>query len=319
MSSSTSIADSIRPLSIYEESIRTPQQWDSIYSQAAKVARSPDPLVDDNTPIMERNIRKTRRSHPPTSTRYFPVETGEPSPTKRDTSSTRSGPGNSSATQQNKTNLGVEIVQAMCKTHGNRVATFQYLECGMRLLSPPNDLNLVPGRFSSQGVELEIQVEMHPKPSKNEASTGDTSSSNPFADGAYALPSLITYQPNDCITANERPPHARKSAGLKSLRVAAKAAFSKHSAAPDSGSPTESFVSAVEYPQTLRPEASKRAQTTSILDTKNNISAKQILGEAPPTLVQDFAIPKKSNRKSIHPPSTQGNRLGKSGSSSSNS
>ncbi|KAH6717474.1 hypothetical protein BKA61DRAFT_573511 [Leptodontidium sp. MPI-SDFR-AT-0119] len=307
MSSSTSIADSIRPLSIYEESIRTPQKWDSIYSQAAKVARGPGPLVDDNTPIVERNIRKTRRSHPPTSTRYFPVETGEPSPTKRDTSSTRSGPGSSGDGGRGRRASSIIFLDRFKRNsteqdeprgrdsssyvQNTRQQSRDRSVSGMRdeaPVTPKRSESRTRWFFKSRSRARNSSRDAPStiKPSKNEASTGDTSSSNPFADG---------------------------------LRVAVKAAFSKHSTAPDSGSPTESFVSAVEYPQTLRPEASKRALTTSVLDTKNNISAEQILGEAPPTLVQDFAITKKSNRKSIHPPSTQGNRPGKSGSSPSNS
>ncbi|PVH81568.1 hypothetical protein DL98DRAFT_170342 [Cadophora sp. DSE1049] len=87
-SSSTSVAESIRPISIYEESVRTPQQWDTVYAQAAAAARgldSPAKAVEDNTPIMERNIRKTRRSHPPTS-RYFPAENEDSGSSQRDSS-----------------------------------------------------------------------------------------------------------------------------------------------------------------------------------------------------------------------------------------
>jgi len=54
---------------------RSPEQWDSIYAQAAVLARNNGVLPrrdDDKTPIMERNIRKNRKSHPPTS-RYFPL------------------------------------------------------------------------------------------------------------------------------------------------------------------------------------------------------------------------------------------------------
>lgn len=87
-SSSTSMAESVRPISIYDESIRTPQQWDTVYAQAAAAihsVESPAKTVEDGTPIMERNIRKTRRSHPPTS-RYFPAEDDDSGSSHRDNS-----------------------------------------------------------------------------------------------------------------------------------------------------------------------------------------------------------------------------------------
>ncbi|KAH9209413.1 hypothetical protein DL95DRAFT_25873 [Leptodontidium sp. 2 PMI_412] len=87
-SSSTSMAESVRPISIYDESVRTPQQWDALYAQTAAAARgleSPTKPVEDNTPIMERNIRKARRSHPPTS-RYFPAENEDSGSAQRDSS-----------------------------------------------------------------------------------------------------------------------------------------------------------------------------------------------------------------------------------------
>ncbi|KUJ08905.1 uncharacterized protein LY89DRAFT_328852 [Mollisia scopiformis] len=86
LSSAASITESIRPISIYEESIRTPQQWDEIYSQAAHLARGPRPVeLADDTPIMERNIKKNRKKHPPTS-RYFPLESEDSNSSKRESS-----------------------------------------------------------------------------------------------------------------------------------------------------------------------------------------------------------------------------------------
>ncbi|KAE8451341.1 hypothetical protein EG329_003970 [Mollisiaceae sp. DMI_Dod_QoI] len=87
LSSRASITDSVRPISIYEESIRTPQQWEEVYSQAAILARGRPPIdpTDDNTPIMERNIKKKGKRHPPTS-RYFPLESEDSSSSKRGSS-----------------------------------------------------------------------------------------------------------------------------------------------------------------------------------------------------------------------------------------
>ncbi|CZR55013.1 uncharacterized protein PAC_04899 [Phialocephala subalpina] len=86
LSSAASITESIRPISIYEESIRTPQQWDDLYSQAAQLARGRPPVdpADENVPIMERNIKK-KKKHPPTS-RYFPLESEDSNSSKRESS-----------------------------------------------------------------------------------------------------------------------------------------------------------------------------------------------------------------------------------------
>ncbi|KAF8860045.1 hypothetical protein BDZ45DRAFT_326964 [Acephala macrosclerotiorum] len=86
LSSAASITESIGPISIYEESIRTPQQWEDIYSQAAQLARGRPPIdpADDNVPIMERNIKK-KKKHPPTS-RYFPLESEDSNSSKRESS-----------------------------------------------------------------------------------------------------------------------------------------------------------------------------------------------------------------------------------------
>jgi hypothetical protein len=82
-SSRTSIAESVRPVtSIYEESIRTPEQWDVIYAKAAKLASSEN--MPDTAPILEGNIRKSRRGL--ITSIFFPLEEQEPWNTNRNTS-----------------------------------------------------------------------------------------------------------------------------------------------------------------------------------------------------------------------------------------
>ncbi|KAK0117934.1 hypothetical protein ONS95_012246 [Cadophora gregata] len=85
-SSGMSMAGSFRPISIHEDSVQNPQQWDTAYAQATIAARgldSPAKAAEDNTPIMERNIRKIHRSHPPTP-RYFPADSEDSRPSQRE-------------------------------------------------------------------------------------------------------------------------------------------------------------------------------------------------------------------------------------------
>ncbi|KAL2063246.1 hypothetical protein VTL71DRAFT_5051 [Oculimacula yallundae] len=87
-SSNTSMAESLRPISIYDESVRAPREWDSIYSQNSSAAPgldSPAKPVEGDTPMMERNPRRNRTSHPPTS-KYFPSEHEESGSSQRDSS-----------------------------------------------------------------------------------------------------------------------------------------------------------------------------------------------------------------------------------------
>jgi len=104
VSASTSVKDnsadnSIRqtivqspPTSIYEELVRTPQQWDAIYAQAGRMANASQTLIPvaDDVPIMQRNIKKTYKASQKTSVDgYFPAQTsvsGEGS-SKRESSS----------------------------------------------------------------------------------------------------------------------------------------------------------------------------------------------------------------------------------------
>ncbi|CZS95065.1 uncharacterized protein RCO7_05897 [Rhynchosporium graminicola] len=87
-SSSTSMAESLRPISLYDEMIQSPRDWDTISAQNTTATRSlasPTKNLEESTPIMEREARRNRPSHPPTS-RYFPDENEELGSSQRDSS-----------------------------------------------------------------------------------------------------------------------------------------------------------------------------------------------------------------------------------------
>jgi hypothetical protein len=319
-SSRTSIAESIRPAtSIYEESIRTPEQWDAIYAKAAKLASSEN--VPDTTPIMERNIRKSRRTHaPPPTSRFFPPEDQEPWNTTRDTSAAstsrnsitsgrQSSEGNNGRRPSSEVSGGRQSASSVEQSESREAprgrASSNYVrqqrqqsqDCSISGFRDENKVleatieaansrpRLLSFRRSRSRVRTSNDEPITKQRTRDSVDVAlDHSAENPlaFLNNDYTPPQLELASPVD-------KSHDSKSKsnmpGLKGLKSATKAAFSRHTAMPDS--PSGSFSSLGEGPNISppRPRMSKRAVTTSSVDVVPSKAGASI--QSP--LVKDFA------------------------------
>jgi hypothetical protein len=320
-SSSTSIAESFRPTSIYEESIRSPEQWDSIYAQAAALARNNGVLPkedDDNTPIMERNIRKSRKpqkSHPPTS-RYFPLANDpDSSSSLRDTSaastartSVRSSQNSGDSQGHREPNVssgqttdirdtsaeGSEMTESDRGRKGSNYINHHRQQSGDQAVTVAPDQSKGPEPMTSsethdssdpfQRSRSRLQGSTDSIPSTARPPTGDgirsAADMRPTRGEKSKRPPLSHTSPTDGSLKHERKRSRSRSAvrGLIDLKNAAISAFSRHSATPSS--PTESFETAAESQTSTsqRPSSSNHAATTGAMSEAPS-KAEPILGE----------------------------------------
>jgi hypothetical protein len=322
-SSRTSITESIRPAtSIYEESIRTPEQWDAIYAKAAKLASSEN--VPDTTPIMERNIRKSRRTHaPPPTSRFFPPEDQEPWNTTRDISaastsrnSITSGRQSSEANNGRRPSSevsggqqsGSSVEQSESREAPRGRASSSYVR---QQRQQSRDRSIFGFRDEDKVSEATIEVansrprllsfrrsRSRVRTSNDEPITTqrtrdsadvalNQSAENPlaFLNSDYTPPLLELASPMD------KSPDSKSKAmpGLKGLKSATKAAFSRHMAMPDS--PSGSFSSLGEGPNISppRPRMSKRAATTGSVDVVPSKAERDLGASVQSPVVKGFA------------------------------
>lgn len=320
-SSSTSIADSFRPTSIYEESVRSPEQWDAIYAQAAALARNNALLPkedDDNTPIMERNIRKSRKpqkSHPPTSRYFLLANDPDSSSSLRDTSaastarsSVRSSQNSGESRGHRETNIssgqtsntrdtsaeGSEMTESDRGRkssnnvyHNRRQSEEQAMAVGPDQGNVPEPMTSSETNDSSHPFQRSrgrLQVSTDSVPSTARPPTGDSIRSaadmRPTRGEKSKRPPLSHTSTTDGSLKHERKRSRSRSAvrGLIDLKNAAISVFSRHSATPSS--PTESFETAAESQSSTSqgPSLSNHAATTGSMGEVPS-KAEPILGE----------------------------------------
>ncbi|KAE9368397.1 hypothetical protein N431DRAFT_57405 [Stipitochalara longipes BDJ] len=345
-SSSTSIAESYRPVSIYEESIRSPEQWDSIYAQAAILARNNGVLPkedDDKTPIMERNIKKSRKTQPPT-TRYFPL-TNNSSSSIRDTSATSTSRTSIRSSQNSGESQGRQETNASSGQSGSpqdisadrsevtesdrgRISRAYFRHQRRQSEDQAVTMTQDKNKTSETTIRAEteervnsfqrsrdrlrnstdnVQSTARPPSGDSAKKSNETKAVQPPRSEKYKAPPLSHRSPTNGSFKHERKRSRSRSAvrGLIDLKNATIAAFSRSPAAPKS--PTESFVSATEFQDstTQRPPMSQRAATTGGID-EGPSNTEHILGEnlTSSPVVHDFAV---QNPLSQNPPNQVSN------------
>jgi hypothetical protein len=320
-SSSTSIAESFRPISIYEESIRSPEQWDSIYAQAAVLARNNGVTPkddDDKTPIMERNIRKSRKTHPPTS-RYFPLAIDPDSSSSiRETSagstsrtSIRSSQHSGEAQGRRESNISSgqsgntrdasadkpEVTESNRGRASSSYVRHQRRQSEDQAAAVIQDRDKVSEAMANTETEDRtnsfqrsrsrlrsltdsIQSTARPPSGDSAKKASETKSVRSSRGEKYKAPPLSHRSPTDGSFKHERKRSRSRSAvrGLIDLKNATMAAFSRQPAAQNS--PTDSFVSAAEVQNSTpqRAQLAQRAATTGVADEKPS-KAERILAE----------------------------------------
>ncbi|KAN0094023.1 hypothetical protein V8E51_017207 [Hyaloscypha variabilis] len=326
-SSSTSIADSFQPVSIYEESIRSPEQWDSIYAQAAILARNNGVLPkddEDKTPIMERNIKKSRKTHPPTS-RHFPlandssssVREASAASTSRTSIKSSQNSGDSLGRQETNVSSGqsgspqstsADRSEATESSRGRTSSSFfrhQRRQSEDQAVAVVQDKNKTSEATTHTETEDRLNSFQRSR-SRLRSSTdnvqsaarppsGDSSKKavQPARSEKYKAPPLSHRSHTDGNFKHERKRSRSRSAvrGLIDLKNATIAVFSRSPAAPKS--PTESFVSAAEFQDSApqKPPMSLRAATTGDVNEAPS-NAERILGEdfTSSPVVHDFAV-----------------------------
>lgn len=343
-SSGTSLVESTtRATSIYEESIRTPSQWDSIYAQAALLASTPGDRVpdDEDVPIMERNIRKSRKAHPPTS-KYFDNDDSRSGRNQSSRASFRSSlhsegssaggrPSSIASPAPEKSHGPIEqseettrgrsisyVNHSRQQSHDQSVKDFQenYSVSGG---------SSKPKKSESRGRSILNRSKSRTRKSSNTrpgtAGSGSGKEiTNPFASKDDPVSQLhlgqTTESPTESTSSHRHKSSFASSHGIKAFRNAARAAFSSKSAVSvDSGS--ENYQSSAEIltATSLRPQAAKRSVTIDAATPPSK--PERTLGETvPPVLVHDFAHPPRFtgrfNEAQVVPPV-----VGNSGTSSS--
>jgi hypothetical protein len=335
VSSNTSIAESFRPTSIYEESIRSPEQWDSIYAQAALLARNNGVLPkvdDDKTPIMERNIKKSRKTHPPTS-RYFPLANDpDSSSSKRDTSaastsrtSIRSSQHSGESQSHRESNVSSGQSPSTRDTSADRsemtettrgrtssnyfthqrqqsedlvTVVVQDQKRDSEVTTGPENRDIADSFQRSRG-RIRNPTDDVPStarpPKRDSVRNGTETKSTQSARGEKYKAPPLSHAAADGSFKHERKRSRSRSAvrGLVDLKNATLAAFSRHSATPNS--PTESFATAAEFqnPTAQRPPSSNRS------DEKPS-KAERVLGEhlTSSPITHDFALQNPPNQAS---------------------
>jgi hypothetical protein len=320
-SSSTSIAESYRPVSIYEESIRSPEQWDSIYAQAAVLAKNNGVVPrddDDKTPIMERNIKKSRKTHPPTS-RYFPLANDPDSSSSiRDTSagstsrtSIRSSQHSGESQGRRESNVSssqsldtrdpsadkFEVTESNRGRPNSNYVRHQRRQSEDQAVAVIQDQDKVSEAIANAETDDRtnsfqrshkrllsstdnIQSSAGPSSEANTKKAPEAKSVQSSRGEKYKAPPLSHRSPTDGSLKHERKRSRSRSAvrGLIDLKNATMAAFSRQP--PTQNSPTDSFVSAAEVqnPTAQKPELAQRATTTGVSDEKPS-SAGRLLAE----------------------------------------
>lgn len=292
-SSRTSFAESTMPVSIYEEPSRTNSQWDTIYTQAALIASTgEETIADDDTLMIERNARKGRKSHPPTS-RYF--ENGA-SNSRRDLSTSSSRVSFPSDGPESM----VSSPSSMPIEHSRHNSTSSYSHSRQQsqdqLVSDAENNYTVGGvagtrKSESRGRSI-FNRSKSPNQNPSEGRPGTAESGG--RDGAInpilredpvspSHPAPIVKSPVDTAFKNHRNSSFAAS-GVKGLRNAARAAFFKNSISTHSGSDIHS--SAELLTAKPRPQSGKRPSTTDNAILKRSpTKAERILGEQiPPEL-----------------------------------
>lgn len=332
-SSSTSISESMtRGASIYEESIRTPQQWDAIYAQAALLASAPDDripdfkLVDDDTPIMERNIRKYRKSHPPTS-KFFDTDANFQGDASQDSARSSMTSEESSQAQQapaatSPINSGITpIQQPEDSTRGRPTSYVQHSrqQSQDQAVKELNDEHPLPAGVSPNKPESRGRSIFNRSRSRvrdtsalppgtagsSHSKDGESSNTGLIQDEASSQPhpSQTTESSTETSFTRHRKLSFATYNGTRGFRNSARAAVSKGGVSADSGS--ESYQSSAEILMATshRPQNGKRAVMTDAASSKPTSPGKaaRVLGEdIPPTIARDFASPpRKPSRRNI--------------------
>jgi hypothetical protein len=335
-SSGTSLVESTtRATSTYEESIKTPSQWDAIYAQTATSANaSVDKIanhkpMDEETPVAERDVRKSRRAHPPISTSKF-----------FDNDESRYG-----------RNLSQTSIRSSLQSEASRTSSFTSVHTASPNAAMEGSEEPIRGRRSSSYVRHARQQSQDQsikhlqenyavsgeatRPRKSESrgrsifgrsqskarnsSVARTESiGGSVKDGTLPNPFFVqeepagqrhlgqtTGSPTDSTSSHRRKSSFVGSNGVRNLRNAAKAAFSKSTHSLHSGS--DSFQSSAEI-LTATPARSQAGRRVVTPESTSRITppskSERVLGEEiSPPIVHDFAVPPppphKSSRRSL--------------------
>lgn len=301
--------------SIYDESQRSLQQWDMIYVKAAKaIVQEPEP-----TPIMERNIRKSQITHPPTlPSKYFP---NIPNQTTYDPSLASTRNSSIMSSQQSVREMpSSELSSLDVNFHNNTeeprgrysrsYGRDQYMNedhsyarsgherqaseatTNSKKESKSRGISFRTSRSRAHGQE----TNMVRSDTRDNSASDIKLSSNQEIGTAHSIFSEEYYKMPLHNSQVESPPRSEKghkkgsksSSGAPSnfwgFRSVAKAAFSRNSVNLDS--PTESFASSnSDTPATQRPLFNKRANTVDVDQNGPLRTSEQVLGERLPKAV----------------------------------
>lgn len=320
--------------SIFEESVRTPQQWDAIYAQAGRIAMGgSSATLDDDVPIMQRGKpRKGRLSISSLEPEVSPPLVSEHPkhgssaagnsritiPTRPRTSEDlssygprRSSPPLDKMSQQNRNRSGSRngreihnsYVQDQRKQSQDRAIEAFQEEC--RITNSPDS--------TSRGRSLSF----HSVKSRVSLSTEGASASRVADPDAPALPEgdkafsfFSDYTPPELhldsaptspmpipIPTQER----KESKGLKGLKNAAKAAFSRSSIDIPVVKPASQSDS--------RPSSQRAATIGIVEDVTSSPSKVERLPGEDVSLVKDSSRPPSSGRRLTHPPTSSSKLL----------
>ncbi|KAG9231904.1 hypothetical protein BJ875DRAFT_443659 [Amylocarpus encephaloides] len=296
--------------SIFDESARTPQQWDSIYAQAGRlvgIESQPMAPVPDVTPIMQRNIKthkqervsmwgavpgETRQHNSPSSgrdssnaskSRFAQPRTSEDVDNSSGGRSTHIRGG---SVDSRKTRDTRGYVQSQRQQSNDRaMAAFedeyrdrQSTDSARRGRSP--SFHSVKSRVS---VDVTSNLSKPPALAIGSATSTPGDVGGPLAFfGEYTPPPLEfdSHSPVSEIS-SERNHNRNGSKGLKGLKIAARSAFSKQSPVPSPSPVANSFVSS-NFEVAASPPGSKSSTPEGFSHTGRSSKAERILGVVAP-------------------------------------
>ncbi|KAF4634083.1 hypothetical protein G7Y89_g4024 [Cudoniella acicularis] len=344
--SSTDPSFRIRPVNttsfIYNESVRTPQQWESIYTQAGRTAREAGSsgAIPDDVPIMQRNIKKNKKARASVSG-YMPSEPSPPldsaSPkrdsfsaskshislaarprTSEDLSSygsrrpspptekrTRRSRERSQDPRTSRENHGGYVQDQRKQSQDGAIAMFED-EC--RVTNSPD--STTRGRsLSFHSVKSRVSSSGEAPSTARQEANNDIPAM-PESDKAFSF--FSEYTPpelhlHDHSPTSLTPRHQKKeSKGLKGFKIAAKAAFSRQSTElPSSTITNNPNLNDTSTNSSSRP-TSQRASTIELMDgiSSRSSRAERISGEDVPSVKDSSQRPPSSGRKSKNGPPT---------------
>jgi hypothetical protein len=308
-----------------QEEVRTPQQWESIHEQAAKLLRGPETFQNtaDDIPKTDRNARKRLKTYPPTSS-YFAMDAAS---TRRD-SSANSRTSSRPRTSEDKGSQGRRASSAFSsggKSSNTRDTSTERPDAGYvrnqrkqskdRAVNGLEDEQRVWGAVSdsvrpeSRGRRTSwnsiISRNHHPSteapstiksPKAQNGHISKVTSNGPaIADSPIPLPiPQDEKSPTSPVESSllKRRASSKNSnvAGLKGLKNAARAAFSRNSSAVTS--PTESLPNPNEgaAPKTASPRLTKKGSQISIAldsDARRISKAERFFGQPVSTAVYE--------------------------------